>query len=107
MEKTAFKPLQDVLIDSLAEIGAPLLSCREVELYNGDVAFNVSRAYILACPFNESFKVYLFSTTVRHLKKIISNGITALEGAEREHRLPSEDILYTISTTNMLLGIVK
>lgn len=101
MERTAFKPLHNVPIKGLMGIGAPLLSFQKVVLHSGDVACNVNRAYIPVSSFQESFREYIISTTEHLLLNFFSTEITALVADERERELPSGDIPYTISRTDM------
>lgn len=103
LEKIACKPLRNVPIDSLVEIGVTFSSFQKVESQSGDVRYSVIGTYIPDCPFQESFKRSLFSTIDHRLKNFISNAITALIGDGRARELPAVDILNTISTIDKIV----
>lgn len=70
-----FGKFSNVLESRLANVGALLLCCSEIECKTINKIFDVSGAFIPLCPFQESPKVSLFSSAHSSVKNFLTNAI--------------------------------
>lgn len=76
-EKIDFSNLKNTPESNLIQSEAPLFCCKAVNSKLFQDAFDDSCAYILTCPFLESFKGTLFSMNDHVLKAFVTNAIMA------------------------------
>lgn len=97
-EKTGFPILRNVPESNLVKIGAPLLFCEAVTLETSENAFDASGACTSVCPFQEAFKLTLFSINDDVLKAFMKNGFLAQLSEGTGHTVTNHGIPNTIES---------
>lgn len=71
--------MKNVAESRSAVIDAPLLCCYEIKMDTTEQSYDVTRAFIFFCSFQESFQGTLFSSTDTQMNYFTANSILSLE----------------------------
>lgn len=91
----------------IRKIGVPLLHCTQSEEQREKQLYDVHAAFVPLCPFHESLKGTLYSSTDLFLKNFISNGLASLVFDDGNTQPTNDSSSTTIETIQKFVSCSK